>query len=146
MTIFRRFKHHDGGVSAVEFAIAAPLLIMMLAGIVTGWTYATQTLEMRSAVKTGANYVLQGGADIAAAKNAVLLSWTNKPEDAAVQVVRQCSCAGTTSACTSVCTGSGAIPNMSVIITATGSVDTPLHNLFATAKMQTSREEVIRVR
>ncbi|WP_119389089.1 TadE/TadG family type IV pilus assembly protein [Taklimakanibacter lacteus] len=146
MTAFRRFMYHSGGVSAVEFAIAAPVLIMMLAGIVTGWTYATQSLQMRSAVKTGANYILQGGADIAAAKNAVLLSWTNKPGDADVQVVRQCSCAGTTSACTSVCTGTGAIPNMSVIITASGSIDTPLHNLFATAKMQTSREEVIRVR
>jgi Flp pilus assembly protein TadG len=146
MKILHRFMLHSGGVSAVEFAIAAPVLIMMLAGIVTGWTYSTQVLQMRSAVKTGANYVLQGGADIAAAKSAVLTSWVNKPEDAVVDVVRQCSCAGTTSICTSICSGTGAIPNMSVIITASGSVDTPLHNLFATAKMQTSREEVIRVR
>ena len=146
MNILRRFIIHSGGVSAVEFALAAPLLIMMMAGIATGWTYATQTLQMRSAIKTGANYVLQGGADLTKAKGAVLTAWANKPDDGAVEVVRQCSCAGTVSVCTSVCTGTGAIPNMSVIITATGSLDTPLHSLFATAKMSTSHEEIIRVR
>ena len=44
MNILRRFIIHSGGVSAVEFALAAPLLIMMMAGIATGWTYAIQTL------------------------------------------------------------------------------------------------------
>jgi len=109
MNILRRFIIHSGGVSAVEFALAAPLLIMMMAGIATGWTYATQTLQMRSAIKTGANYVLQGGADLTKARSAVLTAWANKPDDGTVQVVRQCSCAGTVSACTSVCTGTGAI-------------------------------------
>ncbi len=146
MKSLRRFIHHSGGVSAVEFAIAAPVLIMMLAGIVTGWTYTTQMMQMRAAVKTGANYVLQGGADLDAAKSAVLASWIDKPDDAAVEVVRQCSCAGTVHACSSVCSGTKSIPEMSVIITANGSVDTPLNNLFATEKMQTSREEIIRVR
>ncbi len=146
MNRLHRFLRHSGGVSAVEFSLAAPILILMLAGIFTGWTYTSQLMEIRSAVKTGANYILQGGADLEAAKSAVLASWTNKPEDGSVQVIRQCSCAGTVNTCSAVCTGSGAIPNMSVIITATGSVDTPVYNLFATAKMQTSREEVIRVR
>lgn len=146
MNCLRRFIVHSEGVSAVEFAFAAPILIVMLAGIVTGWTYATQMMQMRSAIKTGANYVLQGGADLATAKSAILTSWTNKPEDANVQVVRQCACAGTVSTCTAVCTGTGAIPNMSIIITASGSIDTPLHNLFATGKMETSREEIVRVR
>ena len=124
----------------------APILLVVLAGIATGWTYSMQLMEMRTAVKTGANYVLQGGVDLAAAKSAVLLSWTSRPGDADVQVVRQCSCAGTVNACSTVCAGSGAIPNMSVIITASGSVDMPLNNLFATGKVQTRREEVIRVR
>lgn len=146
MNCLRRFITHNGGVSAIEFAIAAPLLILVLAGIVTSWTYLTQLLQMRSAVKTGANYVLQGGADIDAAKSAVLASWASKPPDADVQVVRQCSCAGTASTCTVVCTGNGAIPNMTVIITASGSLDTPIYSLFGTTKMQARREQVIRVR
>lgn len=146
MTRLHRFIIHSGGVSAVEFAFIAPILIVVLAGVATGWTYSMQLMEMRTAVKTGANYILQGGVDLDAAKSAVLLSWTNKPGDANVQVVRQCSCAGTVSACSTVCTGSGAIPNMSVIITASGSVDMPLNNLFASAKVQARREDVIRVR
>jgi len=145
MNTLRRFIIHNGGVSAVEFAFIAPILVLLLAGIVTGWTYSMQLMEMRTAVKTGANYILQGGTDLDAVQSAVLMSWTNKPDDAEVGAVRECYCAGAVSACSTVCTG-GAIPNMSVIITAAGSVDTPLQNLFATAKVQTTREEIIRVR
>jgi Flp pilus assembly pilin Flp len=145
MNFLRRFIIHNGGVSAVEFAFAAPILVLLLAGIVTGWTYSMQLMEIRTAVKTGANYVLQGGTDLDAVENAVLMSWTNPPDDAAVDAVRECYCAEAVHACSTVCSD-GAIPNMSVIITATGSVDTPLQNLFATANAQTSREEVIRVR
>lgn len=146
MSSLRHFIARSEGVSAIEFALIAPVLLLMLAGVVTGWTYLTQTLQMRSAVKTGSNYVLQGGADLEAAKSAVLVSWRNKPDDAEVQVVRQCSCAGTVSVCTSVCAGGGAIPNMSVIITAKGSLDTPVQELFGMSKVMTNREEVIRVR
>ena len=35
-TFFRRFRRHQDGAAAVEFAIVGPLLIMMLMGIV-GW-------------------------------------------------------------------------------------------------------------
>jgi Flp pilus assembly protein TadG len=146
MNTLRRFIRHNGGVSAVEFAFIAPMLLVVLAGIVTGWTYSNQLMKMRTAVKSGANYVLQGGVDLDAAKSAVLMSWSSKPADASVQVTRQCSCAGTVSDCSVVCTGSGAIPNMSVIITATGSVDMPLYNLFATQKVVANRQETIRVR
>lgn len=146
MSCLRRFVLHSGGVSAVEFALAAPILLLMLSGIYTGWTYATQILQMRSAIKAGSNYVLQGGADLSAAKSAVLMSWASKPADANVQAVRQCNCGAAISSCSVVCTGGGAIPQMSVIITASGSIDTPLHSMLGMAKTQTSRQEVIRVR
>jgi Flp pilus assembly protein TadG len=145
MKSLRRFITHNGGVSAIEFALTAPALIIVLAGIVTGWTFSMQLMEMRTAIKTGANYVLQGGTDLDTLKNAVLMSWTNKPDDAAVDAVRECYCAGTTHTCSTVCTDKS-IPNMSIIITATGSVDTPLGQLFETSKLPTSREEIIRVR
>lgn len=146
MNRLRRFVLHSGGVSAVEFALAAPILLLMLSGIYTGWTYATQMMQMRSAIKAGSNYILQGGADLTAAKSAVLMTWSNKPKDANVQAIRQCNCGTTVSSCSVVCTGGGAIPQMSVIITASGSIDTPLHSFLGMAKSQTSRQEVIRVR
>lgn len=146
MNSLRQFIKHNSGVSAVEFAFIAPILFLVLGGVVTGWTYSAQLTEMRTAVKTGANYVLQGGVDLTATKSTVMMSWSNKPGDAAVEVVRQCSCAGVVSVCTSVCAGNGSIPNMSVIITANGSVDMPLYKLFATSKVQAQRQEIIRVR
>lgn len=146
MNCLRRFLVHCGGVSAIEFAIAAPLLLLVLGGIVTGWTYEKQMMELRSAVKSGANYVLQGGMDLAAAKSTVLTAWPNKPGDANVQVIRQCTCGSTVSVCSAVCAYNGSIPNMSVIITASGSLDTPAYNLLKSTKTQASRQEIIRVR
>jgi Flp pilus assembly protein TadG len=146
MNCLRRFLAHCGGVAASEFAIAAPLLVLLLAGIATGWTYERQSMELRSAVKSGANYVLKGGLDLAAAKSAVLTAWPNKPEDADVQVIQQCTCGGTVSPCTAVCTGDGSIPQMSVIITASGSLDTPASDLMTSTKIKASRQETIRVR
>ena len=67
MNCLRRFITHSGGVSAIEFAFIAPMLILVLAGVVTGWTYSMQLMEMRTAVKSGANYILQGGVDLDAA-------------------------------------------------------------------------------
>ena len=145
MKLLHRFIVHSGGVSAVEFAFVAPILVLLLAGIVTGWTYSMQLMEMRTAVKTGANYVLQGGTDLEAVKSAVLMSWTNKPDDAAVDAIRECYCVGDVHACTTVCTDKS-IPNMSIIVTATGSVDTPLQQLFASTRLPATREEIIRVR
>jgi Flp pilus assembly protein TadG len=146
MNCLRRFLAHSGGVSAIEFAIAGPLLLLLLGGIVTGWTYEKQMMELRSAVKSGANYVLQGGMDLAAVKSTVLTSWANKPEDADAQAVRQCTCGDTVSVCTAVCTSDGSIPNMSVIITASGSLDVPAYDVVTSTKMQTTRQEIIRVR
>jgi Flp pilus assembly protein TadG len=145
MNLLRRFIIHNGGVSAIEFAFVAPMLILLLAGIVTGWTYSMQLMEMRTAVKTGANYVLQGGTDLDAVQSAVLMSWTNQPDDATVAAVRECYCGETVHECSTVCSDKS-IPNMSVIITATGSVDTPLNQLFTSEKVETTREEIIRVR
>jgi Flp pilus assembly protein TadG len=145
MSSLRRFIIHSGGVSAIEFAFVAPMLILLLAGIVTGWTYSMQLMEMRTAVKTGANYVLQGGTDLDAVESAVLMSWTNQPDDATVGAVRECYCSDAVHACSTVCTDKST-PNMSVIITATGSVDTPLSQLFTSEKVETTREEIIRVR
>ena len=146
MKRLRQFIEHNGGVSAVEFAFVAPILFLVFGGVVTGWTYSAQLMEMRTAVKTGANYVLQGGVDLTATQSTVMMSWSNKPGDAAVQVIRECSCAGVVSVCTSVCAGNGSIPNMSVIITASGSVDMPLSKMFTTASVQAQRKEIIRVR
>ena len=146
MDCLRRFILHCGGVSATEFALAAPMLLVVLSGIATGWVYASQTMEMRSAVKTGANYVLQGGTDLAVVKSSVLLAWPNMPDDGDVQVVRECRCGDTVHSCTTVCTGSGDIPDMSVIITASGSLDVPIYDLFQSERVLTNRQEEIRVR
>ena len=145
MRQLHHFIRDRSGVAATEMAIGLPLLALVLAGVVGGWTYTTELLEMRKAVKIGANYVLQGGTDTAAAQSAVVSAWPNKPKDGAVAVTNSCSCAGTTNSCSTNC-ADGTAPKMSLVITASGSVDMPLCDIFQTGKFQMSRVEVIRVK
>jgi len=111
----------------------------------TTWRPKPKLLEMRKAVKIGANYVLQGGTDTTAAQSAVVAAWPNKPKDGAVAVTKSCSCAGKTNSCSANC-ADGTAPKMSMIISASGSVDMPLCDIFQSGKFQMSRVEVIRVK
>jgi Flp pilus assembly protein TadG len=50
----RRRKNNDSGVAIIEFAIIAPVLILLLFGIIeAGWTFSQQ-LEVRHGAREGA--------------------------------------------------------------------------------------------
>ncbi|NNC92509.1 MAG: pilus assembly protein [Acidimicrobiia bacterium] len=50
----RRRRENDGGVAVVEFAIIAPVLVLLLFGIIeAGWAFAQQ-LEVRHGAREGA--------------------------------------------------------------------------------------------
>ena len=53
----------ERGVSAVEFAAVSPVLAIVIAGMVDGWSYQSSVLETRAAVQAAAKYVLEGGAE-----------------------------------------------------------------------------------
>ena len=145
MNILNAFRTDDRGGSAVEFAMAAPILAVVLLGIASGWMSVNQVSAMRCAVKAGAGYVLKGGTDINAAKSAVLASWANAPKDATVNVTSQCTCGTAANACTSLCTKDSSVPQMSYAITATRYFEAPLLDLLQ-GKVSVTEKEVVRVR
>ena len=65
----RHFLKSCDGVSAVEFALAAPVLALILMGIASGWTSAVDVSDMKDSVRSAAAYVLKGGLDPDAAKS-----------------------------------------------------------------------------
>jgi Flp pilus assembly protein TadG len=119
MKLFRPFARDCKGTSAVEFALGAPMLALVLVGVATGWNVGGQVLQMRNAVKVGASYFIQGGSDLDGAKSAVTAAWEHRPEDATVDVTRQCLCGDVMSVCTDMCTSTLSLPNMSIRIKAT---------------------------
>jgi Flp pilus assembly pilin Flp len=115
--IFRAFARDRRGASAVEFGLIAPVLAITLLGIAEVGQIVYQRTDMHGALRSGGQYVLNGGRDLAVTREIVVRSWTAMPEDAVVEVTRTCLCATVEHACNSPCSG-GSVPEAYINLTA----------------------------
>ncbi|WP_352500765.1 TadE/TadG family type IV pilus assembly protein, partial [Mesorhizobium sp. M0058] len=90
-----RIVRDKSGIAAVEFAMLLPVLCLVCLGIADGWSYVTSYLQMRAGVKTAANLVMAGASNDTGKQAVALSSWNDKPEDAAVVLVRSYLCGAT---------------------------------------------------
>ncbi|UDL91347.1 pilus assembly protein [Mesorhizobium sp. PAMC28654] len=70
---FARFLWHETtGVSAVEFALVSPILLLILAGTVDIGGSLKAKFELSTAVSAGSNYALLNGANVSSAGGSAL--------------------------------------------------------------------------
>ena len=117
--ILTRFGRDRRGVAAVELALVLPVLAAMAFLSFEAWRTASRAQEMRDAVKAGAQYYMNGGADDVAGRAMALQAWQSPPPGAAITVQRACDCGGVAQACNLPCSG-GAAPAIRVTLVATG--------------------------
>lgn len=93
----------SSGAAAVEFAFAATILGAALVGLgdIANLTY--HYTDMRSAVGSGAQYVMAGGRNLSSVKAVVQAAWNTSNGSSNVTVTNACTCAGASSPCTSLC-------------------------------------------
>ena len=139
-----RFRKDCRGTSAVEFALAAPMLAIVFLGVATGWIAANQISGMRSAVKNGANYVLKGGTDLDQVKQAVTTSWVHLPSSAQVNTSYACNCGTVADMCTALCPDGTTVPKKSMTIQASMNVIVPFG--MTVDPWVVTHSEVVRVR
>jgi Flp pilus assembly protein TadG len=101
-TIFS-FARDERGVSAVEFALIAPVLMIALLGVVDIGNVVFKRSDMESALRSGVQYFMNGGDDLSKAEDVVTESWTTKPDDVSVIAERFCMCAAVEHACNALC-------------------------------------------
>ncbi|WP_352674237.1 TadE/TadG family type IV pilus assembly protein [Mesorhizobium sp. M0254] len=137
-----RIVRDKSGIAAVEFAMLLPVLCLVCLGIADGWSYVTSYLQMRAGVKTAANLVMAGASNDTGTQAVALSSWNDKPEDAAVVLVRSYLCGATVVDETTICGGK----KIFVQITATGTWVPPFNFGVFPDPRAISHQEVIRVR
>lgn len=103
MTWFQKFSRDESGVSAVEFALIAPVLLFSLLGVVDVANVVYQRSDMESALRSGIQYFMNGGDDLARAEAVVNDAWTTKPDGVSVVAERFCLCDTTPHACNVLC-------------------------------------------
>lgn len=127
------------GVSAVEFSIVAPVLVAMTIACIEGGLLTLRSYDMRAAINSGAQYIMQGGTNSAKARAVLLAGWTRKSEDAQATVAQSCKCGTTVSACTALC-ADGSVPMSYYVFNATMTAK----GLFSTSQLKA--EDTVRVR
>ena len=97
------FARDERGVSAVEFALVAPVLLISLLGVVDLGNVVYQRTDMESALRSGVQYFMNGGDNLAKAEQVVTASWTTKPAGVTIIAERFCLCGTTEHACNAMC-------------------------------------------
>jgi Flp pilus assembly protein TadG len=138
----RAFPTSQAGVALIEFALALPILIMVLVGIIEYGRYTYFAIEIGNAAHAGAAYGSRNattGADTTGMKNAAIADGQNAIfplNTSAVGAQNVCACwTGTTetpspptaSACGQTCTTTGARQVTYAQVTVTATIS-PLFN------------------
>ena len=136
---FARLVRDRRGAAAVEFAFLAPVAAALFLGVFDVGKIVYDRTDLHSAVRSGAQYFMAGGDDLAEAAALVEASWTNRPEVAQVGVEECCECAGEDAPCGELCPDGG-VPDLMREV----SVTAYFPGLFGTYEVNVS--ETVRAR
>ena len=98
-----RFARDRKGLAAIEFAIAAPVVAILVVGAVDVGSFVYNRTDAASAIQTGAQYYMSGGTDTSTALAAVKRSWTSMPKDTVLTSDKVCFCGDIEHSCTQNC-------------------------------------------
>jgi Flp pilus assembly protein TadG len=91
------------GLSGIEFAIAAPVVVILIIGATDVGMLVYNRMDTTSSIQSGAQYFMAGGTNTNQALAAVRRSWTSMPEDTELSIVKTCYCAEVVNMCTMNC-------------------------------------------
>jgi len=114
-----RLSRDNRGASIVEFALIAPILAMVLFTLVSGATFLAEFNAMHTAVNGGAQFVMNGGTNLAATKAITEAGWAGRSGGATVVAADVCKCGTVVTDCALTCTPSTIPLNKYIKITAT---------------------------
>jgi Flp pilus assembly protein TadG len=134
------------GVAAIEFSLVAPLMCVVLLGLISVWSAITQADNMHDSVEAAAAYYLRGGSTDSVAQTIAENAWLHKPNDGVVTITRACSCNGAAASCTAICVGANPTPQLHITINETGTWTSPVPVIDTWASTTLAQQEVVRVR
>ncbi|MCR5876279.1 pilus assembly protein [Phenylobacterium sp. J426] len=134
-----RFRRHEGGVAALEFALILPILVLLLVVGVDVWLLARQQAVMQSAAHAGARYYQAGGGDLDLARETARQAWRPQPSGARIDAALGCRCGDAAAPCEQLCP-TGSPPAAEIRFTASSAFNGAVLQRALTA------EETVRVR
>lgn len=123
----KKNMYDNSGLSSVEFALIAPVLIAVFLGLANAANFAVASVSMNRAVRAGIQYAMKDGTGSensnSIVHSIVTKSWTGMPSDGTVSVSTSCNCQNAPISCQSdaFCTD-GSYPIKKVTVMAEGTI------------------------
>lgn len=136
---FRKFAGNKSGVASIEFGFIAPILAASMVLTLDVGTMILDRTDMQSAVRTGAQYLMNGGQNLERARDLVMEAWDERPEGGYVVAENFCMCDEVLHVCTELC-GDQSIPDSYIRLQAIAT----LEGLISDREQGT--EEIVRIR
>lgn len=91
------------GNAAVEFALIAPVLMVLIASL---WDYGNlvnTSTKLRNAARAGVQYAMTHASDTSGIQDTVLGALNAAPGDVTIQTAQACECSGAGADCSTAC-------------------------------------------
>lgn len=102
----RNFTGDKDGAAAVEFALLAPLFIMLIMGIADFGVYVNQRMQLENLARAAVEYVVKGGDEVNVRSDILEASLPTSELDQVTtegQTTCECSSSGTAGVCGTSC-------------------------------------------
>ena len=93
------------GVAAAEFALVAPVLVLLMLGCLDIGNYMQTSIRLERAARAGAQYAAANNSDLVAIRERVIAAWPELTTADVPLPTLSCECAATVTACTQACPG-----------------------------------------
>ena len=128
--LLARMAGDSSGVAAIELALIAPVLTLMMVSVVDIGMGVYRKMQVEDAAQVGAQYAIRNGFDANAISNAVISSTNSSAISASPAPVKFCGCATgsgvTTVSCGGTCPG-GALAGTYTTVSAKATYGTTLN-------------------
>lgn len=100
---FIRFVAEKKGVAATEFALVAPVLVILTVLMTDVGQAAVSAMNMQAAVRAAIQYAMNGGTDMTAAETVGRGAWEEQPSGASFTSAQSCYCGSADATCGAAC-------------------------------------------
>jgi Flp pilus assembly protein TadG len=114
LNILNKFRQSTSGVAATEFALVAPVLLILVLGLIDVSTAVTGSLDLKTSARAGAEYALANSDDAIGIRAAVIGATGNTSATLTVTTTVFCECARVALTCGQTCPLDSSVPDQFV--------------------------------
>lgn len=114
LNYLQKFNRSTSGVAATEFALIAPIVLILMLSVVDVSNAVSESFDLKTAARVGAEYALNNSDDIAGIRAAAIAATNNTTSTFTIASTVFCECDKVALVCGQTCPLDASVPNQYV--------------------------------